>query len=72
MPRWEGHVFSFIMNLGPSLKPMRTLVHTCNKELFTRVLPEVSLTSFPNLIYMDYLDNSDFLSLVIAINGRIM
>ncbi|CAG7562816.1 unnamed protein product [Fusarium equiseti] len=72
MPRWDGDVFGFLMRIGQSLKPIRTLAYTCNKELFTRVLPEVGLTSFPNVIYIDYLDNRDFLSLVIAVNDRIM
>jgi len=47
---------------------MRTLAYTCNMELFTRVLPEVSLTSFPHVIYID----RDFLSLAITVNDRIM
>jgi hypothetical protein len=53
------------------LKPIRVLAYTCNKELVTRLLPVVNNTSFPNVVYMDYVDNLDYTALVVAVNDKV-
>jgi hypothetical protein len=72
MPAWDGNIWNLFDNVLRFLKPIRQLAYTCNKELFTRLLPEVGVKSFPNVIYIDYLDNRDYLALVIAVNDKIL
>jgi hypothetical protein len=70
-PAWNGNIVDFIQRIGNALVPIRQLAYTCNKELFTRLLPEVGINSFPNVVYIDYLDNRDYLALVLAINDKV-
>jgi hypothetical protein len=70
-PQWDGDVVTFVKVAPRSLKPIKKLAYTCNKELFTRLLPEVSDKSFPNVVYIDYLDNQDYAALVVAINDKV-
>ncbi|KAM0543059.1 hypothetical protein ACHAPJ_012508 [Fusarium lateritium] len=70
-PNWDGDVVSFVKIAPRSLKPIKHLARRCNKELFTRLLPEVGDKSFPNVVYIDYLDNRDYVALVVAINDKV-
>lgn len=71
VPEWIGSVRSLADSVGDALKPIKVLAKDCNKELFTRLLPEVSEKSFPNVVYIDYLNNMEYLALVIAINDKV-
>jgi hypothetical protein len=71
VPEWVGSVRSLADSVGDALKPIKFLARDCNKELFTRLLPEVSEKSFPNVVYIDYLNNKEYLALVIAINDKV-
>ncbi|KAF7557532.1 hypothetical protein G7Z17_g512 [Cylindrodendrum hubeiense] len=71
MPSWNGNVLDLVTKVTAFLKPIRQLAYTCNKELFTRLLPEVGDKSFPNVVYIDYLDSQDYLALIIAINDKV-
>ncbi|GKU10362.1 unnamed protein product, partial [Fusarium langsethiae] len=71
VPQWAGSVTSLADSVGDALKPIKFLARDCNKELFTRLLPEVSDKSFPNVVYIDYLNNKEYLPLVIAINDKV-
>ncbi|KAF4437662.1 Variant-surface-glycoprotein phospholipase C [Fusarium austroafricanum] len=70
-PAWNGNLVDFVKKVDNSLVPIKKMADTCNKELFTRLLPEVGAKSFPNVVYIDYLDNRDYLSLVMAINDKV-
>ncbi|KAF4414759.1 variant-surface-glyco phospholipase c [Fusarium acutatum] len=70
-PSWNGNLVDFATKVVAFLKPIRVLAYTCNKELVTRLLPVVNNTSFPNVIYIDYVDNSDYTALVVAVNDKV-
>ncbi|KAM0204730.1 hypothetical protein ACHAQD_000516 [Fusarium lateritium] len=70
-PNWDGDVMNFVKIAPRSLKPIKHLAYSCNKELFTRLLPEVGDKSFPNVVYIDYLDSQDYVALVVAINDKV-
>jgi hypothetical protein len=70
-PNWDGDVKNFVKTAPRSLKPIKHLARSCNKELFTRLLPEVGAKSFPNVVYIDYLDSQDYVALVVAINDKV-
>ncbi|KAF5662965.1 variant-surface-glyco phospholipase C [Fusarium heterosporum] len=71
VPDWDGDIIGLITKVLSFLKPIRTLAYTCNKELVTYLLPEVSNSSFPNVVYIDYLDSSEYVALVMAVNDKI-
>ncbi|KAM5511631.1 uncharacterized protein FRV6_11641 [Fusarium oxysporum] len=70
-PSWNGNLVDFATKVVAFLKPIRVLAYTCNKELVTRLLPVVNNTSFPNVVYIDYVDNSDYTALVVAVNDKV-
>ncbi|KAF0639242.1 hypothetical protein FPSE5266_02305 [Fusarium pseudograminearum] len=71
VPAWAGSVRSLADKVGDSIKPIKFLARECNKELFTQLLPEISDKAFPNVVYIDYLNNREYLPLVIAINDKV-
>ncbi|KAM5360559.1 hypothetical protein ACJA88_014797 [Fusarium oxysporum] len=70
-PSWNGNLVDFATKVVAFLKPIRVLAYTCNKELVTRLLPVANNTSFPNVVYIDYVDNSDYTALVVAVNDKV-
>ncbi|KAF5023714.1 hypothetical protein F66182_4218 [Fusarium sp. NRRL 66182] len=71
VPNWTGDILKFITKTLSFLKPIRVLAYTCNKELVTQLLPAVSNSSFPNVVYIDYLDSSEYVALVMAVNDKV-
>ncbi|RBR18149.1 uncharacterized protein FIESC28_06215 [Fusarium coffeatum] len=71
VPEWDGSVRGFAGSVTDTLRPIKLLAKDCNPELFTRLLPEVSESSFPNVVYIDYLDSMEYVALVVAINDKV-
>jgi hypothetical protein len=72
IPTWQVDVPSSILNALASVHTIKSLAYSCNKELFTRLLTEVSSSAFPNVVYIDYLESSDYLALIMAINDKVL
>lgn len=51
-------------------KTIRALAYSANKALLTDLFPYTSQTAFPNVVYIDYLENRNYVSLAMAINDR--
>lgn len=71
VPSTDGDIPHIAENVLSSLRPIRMLANACNKELVPRLFPVVNHNSFPNVVYIDYLDGLDYVALVMAVNDRV-
>ncbi|OJD38641.1 plc-like phosphodiesterase [Diplodia corticola] len=62
---WE-----FVWNGSESTKCVKTLAYSANKALFLECLPHCHGRNIPNVVYVDYLDGTDFAALAMAVNDR--
>lgn len=52
-------------------KTIRLLAYSANKALLTDLLSNTSVTAFPNIVYIDFMETRDYVSLAMAINDKV-
>ncbi|KAL1614679.1 hypothetical protein SLS54_009552 [Diplodia seriata] len=62
---WE-----FLWTGSESTRAVGTLAYSANKDLFLEVLPHCHGRNIPNVVYVDYLEGSDYAALAMAVNDR--
>jgi hypothetical protein len=53
------------------LKGIRTMAYSANKALLTELLLWVGKSSFPNIVYIDFMESSDYAALAMAVNDKV-
>ena len=56
---------------GRSFKSLKDMAYSANKALMLELLPEVGHKSFPNVVYIDFIDHTCYAALAIAVNDRV-
>ena len=51
-------------------KTIRELAYTANKTLFAQLFPYTGPAAFPNIIYIDFIENRDCAAMAMAINDK--
>lgn len=49
-------------------KTIRALAYSANKALLTDLLPATGQTAFPNIVYIDFMENRNYVALAMAVN----
>ncbi|ETS84508.1 hypothetical protein PFICI_02533 [Pestalotiopsis fici W106-1] len=68
--RIEPNIAKLVLLLK-NLKSIKTMAYTANKALVTELLPVVDKNSFPNVVYLDFVDNLSYVALVMAVNDKV-
>ena len=63
--------WSKIVPWAEQLKSIRDMAYSANKAIMIQLLPVVGLSAFPNITYIDFMENSNYAALAMAINDRV-
>ncbi|KAK5235757.1 hypothetical protein LTR47_003231 [Exophiala xenobiotica] len=53
-------------------KTIRQLAYSANKALWKDLLPNTSHVSFPNIMYIDFMESRNYVALAMAINDKLL
>lgn len=59
-----------ILKQVAGMKSIRQMAYSANKALLTDLFPRCSVKAFPNIVYIDYMENNNYAALAMAINQR--
>ncbi|KAF3912555.1 hypothetical protein ABW20_dc0110531 [Dactylellina cionopaga] len=59
------------IKLLKNLRPIHTMAEQANEAVVTRLFPAVNVDAFPNVVYLDFIEDSLYAALAMAINDKV-